>query len=134
MDLVKEIVSILIYAIITGCGVVIVKKVLDYANAKIDDIQKNTQLSEYTKLNEIIDKAQGIVTEIVTSINQTFTDSLKASGEFTKDSATIAKDAAVDKANELINEEAVKAIETVYGDFDSWLDVNIEAIVNKLKK
>lgn len=134
MDLVKEILNIVIYVVITGCGVVIVKKLLDFINTKIDELQVNTKLAEYDKLNVVIDQVQSVVTTIVQSINQTFVSSLKKSGEFTKDSATQAKNMALEKANELITQEAVSAIEQVYGNVDEYLDSLVEQIVNELKK
>lgn len=134
MELLQEILSAIIYVVITGCGVVIVKKLLDFGNAKIDELQATTQLTEYEKLNKIIDKAQSVVTTIVQSINQTFVSNLKASGEFTKESATQAKNMALEMANELITDEIASAIEKVYGDVDNYLDILVEQIVNELKK
>ena len=134
MELLKEILEVLLYTVITGCGVVICAKITNYLNSKVDELQVNTKLAEYEKLNKIIDKAQMTVTEIVTSVNQVFVDSLKTNGEFTNESAIIAKESAVDKAKELINEEAVAVIEEIHGSFDSWLDITIEKTVNELKK
>lgn len=134
MELLQNILEVLLYAVITGAGVVVVKNVLDFVNSKIDEVQATTKLAEYEKLNKIIDQAQGILYNIVVSVNQTFVDSLKTSGEFTKESAEIAKDTAVNKATELLTEEAVKAIETVYGSLDTYLDVTIEALVRQLKQ
>ena len=133
MELVKEILSLILFTLITGCGVAIVTKLLDAVNAKIDELQTNTQLAEYDKLNILIDQAQSVVTTIVQSINQTLVDSLKASGNFTKESAIEAKNMALDKAHELITEETAKAIETVYGSLDTWLDAVVEQTVNQLK-
>ena len=133
-ELLKNIFEVLLFTIVTGCSVVVVKKVIDFLNGKIDELQANTKLAEYEKINKLIDRAQLTVTGIVTSVNQVFVDSLKASGEFTKESAIIAKDSAVAKATELINKETVEAIEKIHGEFDTWLDVSIEAAVENLKK
>ena len=134
MELLKDILSIVLYAVITGAGVVIVKKLLDFINTKIDEIQVNTQISEYENLNKVIDQVQSVITTIVQSVNQTFVDELKASGEFTKESAVEAKNMALEMADALITEEAVKAIEQLYGDVDVYLDSLIETIVKELKK
>mgnify|MGYP003297017692 CR=1 FL=1 len=120
--------------IITGAGVVIVKKALDYINTSIDDIQANTKLAEYEKINKIIDQVQSVMTTIVQSVNQTFVDELKKSGSFTKESATEAKNMALEMADSLITEEAIKAIEQVYGDVNIYLDSLIETLVKELKK
>lgn len=134
MELFKEILSIALYVFITGAGVIVVKKVLDHINASIDDIQANTKLSEYEKLNIVIDRVQSVMTTIVQSVNQEFVDELKKSGTFTKESASEAKDMALNMANVLITEETANAIEQVYGDVDLYLDSLIEDLVKNLKK
>ena len=88
MELLKDILQLIIYVVITGCGVIVVKKILTFLNGKIDELQANTKLAEYEKLNKIIDKAQDTITDIVMEINQTFVDNLKKSESFTKESAT----------------------------------------------
>lgn len=133
MELLKDVLQMIIYTVITGCGVVITKQILEFINKKIDEVQATTSLAENEKINKMIDQAQKIVYEIVMSVNQTFTNVLKSEGKFDKKSAEIAKDTAVDKAKELINEETSKIIEQVYGSLDSYLDVLIEATVNELK-
>ena len=134
LELLKDILQIVAFTVITGAGTIIVRKISDFLNNKIDEVQTTTKLADYEKLNMVIDSAQKIVNDIVVAINQTFVDSLKASGKFDKESATIAKDAAMDKAKELLSEDAIKIIEDIYGDIDSFLDIQIEAIVNKLKQ
>ena len=129
-----NIVSTIIYIIITGCGITIVKKLLEFMNAKIDEAQTTTQLVKYDQLNVVIDRVQSVITTIVQSINQTFVCSLKESGKFTSESAVKAKDMALQKANELITEEMATAIEEVYGNVDEYLDALVEQIVNELKK
>jgi len=133
MDTLKNILSIIVYLVITGCGVAIVTELLKIGNKKVDELQANTKLAEHDQLNVVIDRAQSVITSIVQSINQTFVSDLKKSGEFTKDSAALAKDMALEKAKELITEEAAKAIQDVYGNVDEYLDIFIEQVVNELK-
>ena len=133
MEMLQEILSIVAYFLITGAGVVVVKKVLDFVNVKIDEAQVNTQLSEYEGLNRIIDQVQSVVTTVVQSVNQTFVDDLKKSKKFTKESATEAKNTALEMAKKLITEEAANAIEQVYGNIDIYLDSLIENTVKELK-
>ena len=134
MELFKEILSIVLYVVITGAGVVVVKKVLDHINASIDDIQANTQLAEYEKLNRIIDQVQATVTTIVQATNQTFVDDLKKARKFTKESAVEAKNMALETAKDLISDEAAIAIEQLHGNVDVYLDSLVESIVKELKK
>ena len=134
MEMLQDILSVVIYTVITGAGIVVVKKVLDFVNTKIDEVQANTQLSKYDGLNQVIDQVQSAVTTIVQSVNQTFVDDLKKSGSFTKESATEAKNKALEMAKELITEETANAIEQVYGNVDVYLDSLIENTVKELKK
>lgn len=133
MELIKEIFDLVIYTVITGAGVIIVKKVSDFVNAKIDEVQTNTQLSKYDGLNKLIDQAQTVVTVVVQATNQTFVDDLKKSKKFTKESATEAKNKALEMAKELITEETANAIEQVYGNVDRYLDSMIESTIKNLK-
>jgi hypothetical protein len=134
MELLKEILSIILYFIITGAGIIVIKKVLSHINVSIDDIQANTKLAEYEKLNIIIDRVQSVMTNVVQSVNQEFVDELKKSGTFTKETAIEAKDMALNLANKMLTEEAANAIEQVYGDVDMYLNTLIEDLVKNLKK
>lgn len=134
LETLKDIGQVLLYILITSGGTLIVKKLFGFLNTKIDEAQQNSKLADNEMINKLIDSAQSTVTRIVSSISQTYVDSLKNSGEFNKEAATIAKDTAIAKATELLSDEAVKAIETVHGSFSAWLDIVIEDAVKTLKK
>ena len=134
LETLKDIGQVLLYILITSGGTLIVKKLFGFLNTKIDEAQKNSKLADNEMINKLIDSAQSTVTRIVSSISQTYVDSLKNSGEFNKEAAIIAKDTAIAKATELLSDEAVKAIETVHGSFSAWLDIVIEDAVKTLKK
>ena len=133
MDILKSILQIIIWTVITGCGVLIVKKILIWANAKIDALQENTSFSKYLKLNKYIDTAQDAITTAVTSVAQTYTDSLKASGSFDDVAKVKAKTDATTIATTLITEDAKVAIKELFGDFEVYLSNAIEVAVTKLK-
>lgn len=134
MEILKEILELIAYVVITGAGALIVKKLLALANTKIDELQANTKLSEYERLNKLIDNAQNVISAIVESVNQTFVDTLKASGNFNEEAQKKAKDAALAKAKELLSAESIEAIEFLHGNVDIYLDTFIETIVSELKK
>lgn len=133
LELLKDILAVVIYTIITGCGVVVVRKVLEFINKKIDQLQENTKLIEYEKLNKIIDNVQNSIYNIVDAVNQTFVDTLKEHNKFDKESAAAAKSVATDKANALLTQEAIKAITQIKGDVDVFIDTTIESAVRQLK-
>ena len=80
----KEIFQMIIYTVLTGCGVAITYKLLTIVNTQIDKLQAKLQLDRYKYLNAYIDAAQNAVTTAVASVAQTYTDSLKASLTFRK--------------------------------------------------
>ena len=134
METVTEIFEILMYAIITGAGIMIADKVLGFLNGKIDELQVSTKLSEYKRLNVLIDGTQVLVTSVVKSVSQTYVDVLKASGSFNEEAQKNAKETALVKAKELLSAEAIEAIEKLHGNVDMYLDVLIEKVVLEIKK
>ena len=133
LELLKDILQVILFTVITGCGVVVVRKILVFVNKKIDQVQANTKLVEYEKLNKIIDEVQSEIFDVVCAVSQVFVDSLKESNRFDKEAAAAAKDIATDKANAMLTEEAIKAITQIKGDVDVFIDTTIESAVRQLK-
>ena len=121
--LITEALHALIYAVITVILPIITTYAIKIMRAKLTEIRYNSMESAH---QDWIYRAVDIVADIVLQVQQTFVDSLKNRGEFTPENAKEAKDKAVKLANELIAEEIKDAINTVYGSFDEWLDVQIE--------
>lgn len=121
------------YIIISGCGIALARYIVSLINKKVDEIQVNTEIKNNEKLNQYVDLAQDAISNAVLSVSQVYVDSLKASGSFTKEAQAEAKEKAVERAKSLITEESKNAIIILYGDFDSYLDSMIEAIVRASK-
>jgi len=102
-------------------------KVLRTKLAQAEDAYLN---AEQTAL---VEQAADIVSNIVLKVQQTFVDSLKRQGQFTKEAAIEAKTQAVRLANSLIAEELKEAVAAVYSSFDEWLDIQIEKNVYENK-
>lgn len=134
MEILKDVLQVIIYTLLTGCGMYVVYKVVGLVNTKIDELQANTKLANYEKLNKIIDKAQSILYTIVESVSQTYVDSLKKSGKFDSAAQTEAKNKAITLAKDMITDETANAITEIYGNLDSYLDSSIESIVKQLKE
>lgn len=133
LELLKEILAIIIYTVITGCGIIVVRKILVFINNKIDQVQENTKLAEYEKLNKLIDGFQKSIFTVVDATNQVFVNTLKEHNKFDKESAAAAKDIATGKANAMLTEEAIKAITQLKGNVDVFIDTTIESAVRQLK-
>lgn len=129
----RDILYNMMYIIITGCGVAVAKYVVDLINKKINEIQVNTEISKYDKLNKYVDDAQDAIAKAVLTVSQVYVDSLKNSNSFTPEAQKEAKNKAIEIAKELITEEAKNAILTLYKDYDAFLDATIEAFVKQNK-
>ena len=71
--------------------------------------------------------------DAVLHVNQTYVDSLKASGKFDKDAQNEAFNKAYSEAINLISDGTKEIIEEVYGSFDEWLKSKIESSVKRAK-
>ena len=129
----EDLIRNIIYIILTGAGVAIVKEILIFINKKIDEIQAHTDVINYQKINQYVDKAQEIINNAVLTVSQTYVDTLKRNGNFDEASQEEAKNKAIEIANKLITEESKKAIIILYDDFDTYLDSMIESIVKQNK-
>ena len=132
-ELLKELAELFLFTIITGCGIAVINKVITFLNEKIDDLQKTKTFVEHEKLNQYIDYAQEAITTAVTSVSQTYVDSLKKSGQFDKTAANNAKKQAIEIAEKLISDNSKIAIETVFGNFEEYINNKIEAVIKSEK-
>ena len=123
MTIIKDV----IYIIVTALALPLTKYLVDLFKAKISEISINVKDET---LKKYIDFTEEAISKAVVSVNQTYVDSLKASGKFDKDAQKEAKDKATAIAKQLITQEAKEAISMVYGDFDSYLDATMETMVN----
>lgn len=129
MDMIKVFETIM-YAVITIVLPVAIQTIRDYLIEKNEQIKK--ELDDYT-IRQYYDMAIDMVDEVVQSVSQTYVDTLKKNGTFNKEAQEEAKDMAIATLKTLIIGDIKKAIEKIYGDFDVWLDVEIEHFVNYRK-
>ena len=100
----------ILYVLITGVGLVIVKEILRLLNKKVDEAQANSELIKNETLNSYIDHVQRIINDVVLSVSQVYVDELKKHGEFTSEAQIEAKNKAVEMAKTLITEESKNII------------------------
>lgn len=91
--------------------------------------------TENEKIYTSVEEALYIVNEAVKSVNQTFVNSLKAEGGFTKEKQEQAKAECLKIVNDLLNDSMKFALEKTYGSLEVVLNVLIESCVldNKVK-
>lgn len=128
-----ELIQNILYILITGVGVLLIKCLMNFINAKINELQTEKEIKDNELLNQYIDMVQQIVYDVVLMVSQTYVDSLKKSGNFNEEAQKQAKDMAIEMAKTLISEEAKNAIITVYNDFDNYLASLIESVVKQSK-
>lgn len=126
----KEFIEQLMYVVITCILPIITVYVTNFLKSKVSE---NADKIENEQLEKYIDSANEAISMAVISTSQTYVDSIKKAGKFDEAAQTEAKNMAVTKAKELITAEAKAAIETLYSDFDKYLDNAIESIVRESK-
>lgn len=80
-----------------------------------------------------MDMACDAVAQAVAFTAQTFVDTLKAEGAFTKEKQLEAFNTAKEKVLEILSCTAVEALNEIYGDFDTWLNTKIEQVCRDTK-
>ena len=73
------------------------------------------------------------VAQAVAYTAQTFADSLKAEGKFTKEKQLEAFEKSKNKTLEILGDTTVAALREIYGDFDAWLETKIEQVCRETK-
>lgn len=84
-------------------------------------------------VNKYIDMAFDAVEKAVKATAQTFVDALKAEGAFTREKQLEAFNKAKETALAILGETAVAALREIYGDFDVWLNSQIETVCREIK-
>lgn len=95
--------------------------------AKIEQEIDNDTATKYMNM------ACEAVTQAVTYTAQTFVDTLKSSGGFTKEKQLEAFEKAKSKTLEILGDTTVAALGEIYGDFDTWLETKIEQVCREIK-
>ena len=104
--------------------------IIQFIQAKAASLKLGT---ENAFVWNIIDLVEGIVTNVVAYVQQTYVDNLKRDGKFDVEEQKIAFEKAYNGVVELVSEEQKALIESVFGNFGDWLSVLIEAAVRNQK-
>ncbi len=129
MDI-KQGIQDVLYLIITGILPLLITYGILFLKVKIKEQEKNLENDQLVKY---IDAATDAISKAVLTVNQTYVDSLKKQGKFDEEAAKTAKQMAIDKAKALITEDSKTAIETLYSDFEAYLNDAIEELVRENK-
>ena len=99
--------------------------------------QAQGNLHHANMVAKYIELGKGSVLDIMNALEQTIVQGLKdatADGKLTVEDGAAVKQQAIDTFNNMASEEVKSAIQTVYGDIDSFLSTYIEAQVKAIGK
>lgn len=128
-----QLVQYILYVILTAILPVAAKYTVELIQAKIRESAFIEEDAKTEARSLLIKDALSDVMDAVLYVNQTFVDTLKAKGEFTQSAWEEAKKKAYNAALLTVSEESKKAVACVYGSFDNWLQLKIEASVQAAK-
>jgi hypothetical protein len=126
----KEILTTLIQVVVIPAIPVLVTYLVKYLKAKAE--QTTTKIDNEL-IRTYLQEAADAVLQAVTYTAQTYVDTLKNQGKFTKEAQVKAFNTAKDVALRLLTEEAKQMITALYGDLTLWLDTKIEQTVKEQK-
>lgn len=118
--------DVLIKFIEVVCGIIVSVAVPILVNKLKSKIQNE-------QVNLLIDRAANLVCQCVMATNQTYVDSLKKSGSFTKEDQALAFEKTKAAVVMLLDSEAKNAIVDTFGDLETWIDTAIESNVRECK-
>jgi len=95
--------------------------------AKVEKQLDNETAAKYIQM------ATDAVAQAVAYTSQTYVDTLKKQGAFTKEAQLEAFRKSRDKVMEILSDTAVGVLMQIYGDFDVWLNTKIEQVCIETK-
>lgn len=130
----QEILNYILYVVLTIILPVVATYAVNLIQTKIKESDAILDVTKNENATYAIKQALADVMDAVLFVNQTYTDALKKQGEFNEEAQKIAFTKAYNKAVSLISNSTQKIITDFYGSFEKWLELKIEASVNKAKK
>ena len=128
-----EMIQYILYIVLTAILPVAAKYTVNFIQARIRESAFIEEAAKTEARSILIKDALSDVMDAVLYVNQTFVDTLKAKGEFTQSAWEEAKQKAYNAALLSVSEESKKAVASVYGSFDNWLQLKIESTVQAAK-
>lgn len=125
----QEFVNIIETCVIAPLLVAVTSYVITFLHKQTVRLQ---EAAKNEKVKTLIGIAEGIVSQAVNTVSQTYVDGLKAEGVFDKDAQKEAFEKSKAYVYTLMTEDTINAIKANYGDLDMWVSTKIEEnIANK---
>jgi hypothetical protein len=110
---------------------ILTKYIVDFLSAKRDEIKSKTSNETAQKY---IDMLTETVSDCVVATNQTYVDSLKASGDFDEAAQKEAFQKTMTAVLSILTDDAKEYLTSITGDLNTYLTQLIEAKVNTKKE
>ena len=130
----NEMLNNVLYVVLTAILPIVTTYSINLIKAKIKESKAIEEATKNEDISNLVKDALADVMDAVRYVNQTFVVSLKKSGKFDEEAWNKAFNLAYTEAMNSISDGAKKAINEIYGSFESWLELKIEASVNMAKK
>lgn len=126
----QETLNTIIAVIIIPLAGVLIPMAVDYLNLKRKQIKDKINDDN---INKYVDIATNAVQDAVLATYQTFVSKIKDTEGWTEEVQKQALEEAKIKAIAIMGTAAREALQTVYVDFDNWLELKIEAYIGSTK-
>lgn len=130
----NEMINTALYVVIIVVLPIVATFVVNLIKEKIKESAVIEEATKNKNVSNIVKDALLDVMDAVLYVNQVYTDSIKKSGKFDEEAQAEAFNLAYQAALTMISAETQKVIEQLYGSFDEWLRLKIEAAVNTAKQ
>ncbi len=102
-----------------------------YVRKNIDKLQEDIQNE---KMNNYLNMLDKLVFEAVNAVNQTFVNSLKSEGQFTKEKQREAFRIAKERILRKISKQGEEILREISGDFETMVEDMIDSYIIELKE
>lgn len=126
IEIIQAVLTTIVIPFLGILGVYLVKLI----SKKFDQIN---QAMNNEELKKYVDIAENLIIDSVIKTNQIFVDKLKEDGTFTAEDAAKALEMTKNEVLLLVTKASKDAVAELYGDFNQWLDLKIQSIVNQNK-
>jgi ABC-type uncharacterized transport system permease subunit len=127
----QETLNIILTSVVVPVLIALTTVIVNYLNKLGTDLKAKADNRE---LDKYITIAEDAISTAVTSVTQTFVDTIKGTDGWDKEAMEQAFEDAKHKAILIMGFAAQEALNEAYGDVDEWIDNKIEAYVNRTKR
>ena len=119
----QEVMNIIETCVISPLLIAVTSYVIAFLHKQTVRLQETVKNE---KMKNLIGIAEGIVSQAVNTVSQTYVDGLKAEGKFDAEAQKAAFEKSKAYVYTLMTEDTLNAIRENYGNLDTWVSTKIE--------